>query len=101
MTVSASAGVTADLRAVHCCLLSAVCFLPYLPPMLLPSDISTLLSSNPALALPAVFVGGVLTSLTPCIYPMIPITVSIVGGQTAGSGVGIAATQSRGRTLAL
>ena len=68
--------------------------------MLLPSDISTLLSSNPALALPAVFVGGVLTSLTPCIYPMIPITVSIVGGQTAGSGVG-GAVRSRRRTVAL
>lgn len=68
--------------------------------MLLPSDISTLLSSNPALALPAVFVGGVLTSLTPCIYPMIPITVSIVGGQTAGSGVG-GSVRSRRRTVAL
>ena len=69
--------------------------------MLLPTDISTLLSSNPALALPAVFVGGVLTSLTPCIYPMIPITVSIVGGQTAGGGGGGAAARSRGRTVAL
>jgi thiol:disulfide interchange protein DsbD len=69
--------------------------------MLLPSDISTLLSSNPALAVPAVFVGGVLTSLTPCIYPMIPITVSIVGGQTAGSGAGGAAAQPRRRTVAL
>ena len=68
--------------------------------MLLPSDISTLLSSNPALALPAVFVGGVLTSLTPCIYPMIPITVSIVGGQAAGSGVG-GVVRSRRRTVAL
>ncbi|HEU4586955.1 MAG TPA: cytochrome c biogenesis protein CcdA [Gemmatimonadaceae bacterium] len=73
--------------------------------MLLPSDISTLLSSNPALALPAVFAGGVLTSLTPCIYPMIPITVSIVGGQTIGAGAsvgeGAGATQSKRRTVAL
>ncbi|HEY9448724.1 MAG TPA: cytochrome c biogenesis protein CcdA [Gemmatimonadaceae bacterium] len=69
--------------------------------MLLPSDISNLLSSNPALALPAVFLGGVLTSLQPCIYPMIPITVSIVGGQTAGSVDGVGATRSRGRTVAL
>ena len=46
-------------------------------------DFSTLrdtLSSNPALAIPLLFAGGVLTSLTPCIYPMIPITVAIVGG---------------------
>lgn len=32
------------------------------------------LSAHPA-ALTAVFAGGVLTSLTPCLYPMIPITV--------------------------
>ena len=30
------------------------------------------------------FVGGVLTSLTPCIYPMIPITAAIVGGTSVG-----------------
>ncbi len=69
--------------------------------LLLPSDISNLLSSNPALALPAVFVGGVLTSLTPCIYPMIPITVSIVGGQTTVGGVGEGVKQPRRRTVAL
>ncbi|MHB1222804.1 MAG: cytochrome c biogenesis protein CcdA [Gemmatimonadaceae bacterium] len=42
------------------------------------------LSSSPATALPALFLAGVLTSLTPCIYPMIPITAAIVGGQTVG-----------------
>src|SRR6185503_2616471 len=41
------------------------------------------LSGNPLAALPVVFAGGVLTSLTPCIYPMIPITAAIVGGTTA------------------
>lgn len=30
------------------------------------------------------FIGGVLTSLTPCIYPMIPITAAIVGGTSIG-----------------
>ena len=40
--------------------------------------------SNPALAIPALFFGGVLTSLNPCIYPMIPITAAIVGGQEVG-----------------
>ena len=44
--------------------------------------ISQLLSGNPLLALPALFLGGVLTSLTPCVYPMIPITAAIVGGQS-------------------
>src|SRR3954463_12789906 len=46
-------------------------------------DFTTLrdtLSGNPVLALPLIFAGGVLTSLTPCIYPMIPITAAIVGG---------------------
>jgi thiol:disulfide interchange protein DsbD len=38
------------------------------------------LSGNPLKAIPFVFLGGVLTSLTPCIYPMIPITAAIVGG---------------------
>jgi thiol:disulfide interchange protein DsbD len=38
------------------------------------------LSGNPLEAIPLVFLGGVLTSLTPCIYPMIPITAAIVGG---------------------
>lgn len=37
------------------------------------------LSSNPLLVSGAVFLAGVATSLTPCLYPMIPITVSIVG----------------------
>ena len=30
---------------------------------------------------PAVFVGGFLTSLTPCVYPLIPITVRIFGAR--------------------
>ena len=37
------------------------------------------LSANPLLVAGAVFIAGVATSLTPCLYPMIPITVSIVG----------------------
>ena len=40
--------------------------------------------SQPALAIPVLFMGGVLTSLNPCIYPMIPITAAIVGGQETG-----------------
>ena len=51
-------------------------------------SIAQMLSGNPALALPALFAGGVLTSLTPCVYPMIPITAAIVGGQTAGDRAG-------------
>jgi thiol:disulfide interchange protein DsbD len=56
--------------------------------------ISTLLVSHPTLAYPAVFAGGVLTSLTPCIYPMIPITAAVVGSAND-------TTRTRGRTAAL
>jgi cytochrome c-type biogenesis protein len=49
----------------------------------LPVDLTNFLpslSGSPLKAIPFVFLGGVLTSLTPCIYPMIPITAAIVGG---------------------
>ena len=52
------------------------------------SNISSQLSANPALALPTLFAAGLLTSLTPCVYPMIPITAAIVGGQSAGEAGG-------------
>jgi thiol:disulfide interchange protein DsbD len=32
-----------------------------------------------------VFAAGVLTSLTPCVYPMIPVTVTYIGGAASGS----------------
>lgn len=50
------------------------------------AEVGARLSDSPLTALPLVFLAGVLTSLTPCIYPMIPITVAIVGGQTVGEG---------------
>jgi thiol:disulfide interchange protein DsbD len=49
------------------------------------SNLTEQLSGQPLLAVALVFLAGVLTSLTPCIYPMIPITVAIVGGQTVGA----------------
>jgi len=42
-------------------------------------------SAGPVLAFGVAFLGGVLTSLTPCVYPLIPITVSIFGARKAGS----------------
>ncbi len=48
-------------------------------------EIGPLLSERPLVALPLAYLGGVLYSLAPCIYPMIPITASIVGGQTVGT----------------
>jgi cytochrome c-type biogenesis protein len=38
------------------------------------------------LALGLAYLGGVLSSLTPCIYPMIPITIGVVGGIQNHSG---------------
>jgi len=35
------------------------------------------------LAFLLVFVGGILASFTPCVYPMIPITISYVGGRAS------------------
>lgn len=48
------------------------------------SNLSSQFSSSPVTAMGLVFLAGVLTSLNPCIYPMIPITAAIVGGQTLG-----------------
>ncbi len=45
--------------------------------------LSETLSQSPILAIGTLFGAGVLTSLTPCIYPMIPITASVIVG-TAG-----------------
>ncbi|MGI8548209.1 MAG: cytochrome c biogenesis protein CcdA [Gemmatimonadaceae bacterium] len=55
------------------------------------------LSSSPLTAIPLLFAAGVLTSLTLCIYPMIPITAAIVGGESIGRGAGA----PRWRPLAL
>ena len=48
------------------------------------SNFAARLSSSPASSLALLFAAGVLTSLTPCVYPMIPITAAIVGGTSVG-----------------
>ena len=50
------------------------------------------LARGPQFALLAAFAGGLLVSLTPCVYPMIAITVSVFGARTA---------KSRGQAAAL
>jgi len=42
------------------------------------------ISGNPVDLL-AVFVGGLLVSFTPCIYPLLPVTVSYIGVEAGGS----------------
>ena len=56
--------------------------------------LSQALSSSPLLALAAMFGAGLLTSLTPCVYPMIPITAAVIAG-TSREG------QPRSRTVGL
>ena len=51
------------------------------------SGIADRLTQSPLTAVPALFAAGVLTSLTPCVYPMIPITAAIVGGTGTGTDV--------------
>ena len=53
-----------------------------------------MLQDQPLAAAAALFLAGVATSLTPCVYPMIPITAGILGG--AG-----AVERSRSRNLIL
>ena len=43
------------------------------------------LSVSPILAFIAVFIAGVVTSFTPCVYPMIPITIAYIGGRSGDS----------------
>jgi thiol:disulfide interchange protein DsbD len=45
--------------------------------------LGALLAEGSVLAFAAAFAGGVATSLTPCVYPLIPITVSIFGARKA------------------
>jgi len=59
-----------------------------------PGGLTEALSSSPLLALAVMFGAGVLTSLTPCVYPMIPITSAVIAG-TAREG------QSKARTVGL
>ena len=65
-----------------------------MPASLLAEGLDVALRDRPLVAVPLLFAAGVATSLTPCIYPMIPITAGMLGGAAAGG-------QSRGRTVAL
>ncbi len=43
------------------------------------------LESGATMAILLAFAGGVLASASPCVYPLIPITVSVIGGSSEGS----------------
>ncbi|MBN2372635.1 sulfite exporter TauE/SafE family protein [bacterium] len=48
-------------------------------------SLESYLQSSLFMAYPTVFIGGLLTSFTPCVYPMIPIIVGYIGGQNISS----------------
>ena len=50
----------------------------------LAANFQSYLNASPALALGACFVLGLAASLTPCSYPLLPITVAYIGGGSAG-----------------
>jgi cytochrome c-type biogenesis protein len=58
------------------------------------AGVSQTLHGGPLVAIPTLFAAGLATSLTPCIYPMIPITVGVIGG-------GATSRRSRGRAAGL
>ncbi|MEI6125920.1 MAG: cytochrome c biogenesis protein CcdA [Pseudomonadota bacterium] len=49
------------------------------------SQFDTYLQGAPALALLVAFAAGVLTSFTPCVYPLIPITAGFIGAKSTQS----------------
>jgi thiol:disulfide interchange protein DsbD len=61
---------------------------------LIQSGLTGTLDHSPLVAAATLFGAGVLTSLTPCVYPLIPITAGVIAG-TAGKDA------PRGRTVTL
>ena len=59
-----------------------------------PGGLTEALSQSPLLAIGSMFLAGVLTSLTPCVYPMIPITSAVIAGTASED-------QSKARTVGL
>jgi thiol:disulfide interchange protein DsbD len=49
------------------------------------ANIEQIIQTSPALAFVAVFAAGILVSFTPCVYPVIPLTLGVIGAKSAGS----------------
>jgi cytochrome c-type biogenesis protein len=64
-----------------------------MPLLALPASLTAALEHSPLVAFGLLFVAGLGTSLTPCIYPMIPITAGVIAG-------GATSAPSRRRTVA-
>ena len=66
----------------------------FAPELVVLQGLSDNLQGAPLMALATLFGAGLVTSLTPCVYPMIPITAGILAGAGAG-------TTSKRRTVLL
>jgi len=66
-------------------------------------NLQVLLAGNSMLAFPAAFVAGLFISFTPCVYPIIPIQLGFIGGQTslAAGDESAASTSFRGFKLSV
>lgn len=64
----------------------------------LTDNLQEYLSASSLLAYPAAFVAGLLISFTPCVYPVIPIQLGFIGGQTAKD---MDSSRSRGFALSV
>ena len=49
------------------------------------NSLSLYLEGASLLAFPAAYLGGILISFTPCVYPVAPITIAFIGAHSAGS----------------
>lgn len=54
-------------------------------PQNLISNLQMYAQSGSVIAYLAAFVGGILVSFTPCVYPLIPVTIAVIGAQKAES----------------
>jgi cytochrome c biogenesis protein CcdA len=54
------------------------------------ASVGKLITSQPLLAVPAVFVGGLMTALNPCVLASIPLAIGFVGGYATGRSKGYA-----------
>ncbi len=54
------------------------------------ANVEKLITTQPLLAIPVVFVGGLLTALNPCVLASIPLAIGFVGGYATGRSKGYA-----------
>src|SRR5512143_1819066 len=48
------------------------------------ANVERLITTQPLLAVPVVFIGGLMTALNPCVLASIPLAIGFVGGYATG-----------------